>query len=90
MSKEFKNELLAEYGKYLAELKVELAIELYLDNKTENRIADSINLLPDHILILAYTRFCNIQAANWLIPKKPEIDRFLKWYKTGSDLDAWA
>ncbi len=46
--------------------------------------------LPDHALELLYDKFSEIQAATWLVVNDETAARFLRWFKSGDDDDAWS
>jgi hypothetical protein len=47
-------------------------------------------VLPDHILILLWRRFSEIQAASWLEVGPEAADRFYNWFHSGDDTEAWS
>ncbi len=56
------------------------------------KTAPDLSGLSTYAVAILFVRFCNIQAANWLMlgEDMQEIGRFVDWLRSGNDDDAWS
>ena len=60
------------------------------DDLKSRMIGTKFEILSERALQTLWEKFSSIQASNWLIVTKENLERFEDWLESGKDEDAWS